>query len=207
VLAVSGNRKGYLKEYADRKRLEHTDDYYANLPDNYLKKCGICKLTLHYSFFYKRRPCPDGFSFYCKKCNRIKSRQWKKNRSIATIQKETNRRFLNNYGISLQEVERMIIAQDNRCAICKQKAKLHIDHDHESGLFRGLLCPACNKALGLLRDNVQNLKAAIIYLEHIPYDAQPSDNSMPRFSGSLYNAGSRGQATPPATDHLPASKP
>jgi len=63
---------------------------------------------------------------------------------------------------------------DPHCRICGSegyvvarngKAKLAIDHDHLTGLIRGLLCPKCNQALGLFDDNIGNLQKAIEYLE------------------------------------------
>jgi hypothetical protein len=55
--------------------------------------------------------------------------------------------------------------QHNRCAICNLEDRLVIDHDHTSGLMRGLLCYKHNLALGLFSDSKELLKAAIDYLE------------------------------------------
>ena len=55
------------------------------------------------------------------------------------------------------------------CAICKgtntDGRRLHIDHDHLTGTIRGLLCLRCNFALGHLRDNIDLIKSAAVYLE------------------------------------------
>ena len=59
----------------------------------------------------------------------------------------------------------MLHRQNGVCAVCGVGGKLHVDHDHETGLVRGLLCGSCNRALGLLKDNVDSLKMAIDYLE------------------------------------------
>lgn len=64
----------------------------------------------------------------------------------------------------------MLEAQEGVCAICgkpetKPNAKyLAVDHNHETGVIRGLLCNNCNRALGLLGDNVETLQNAINYL-------------------------------------------
>jgi hypothetical protein len=75
----------------------------------------------------------------------------------------------NAYGLSEQDYWRMLVAQNNACKICKQsfdeKRKPHIDHDHQTGKVRGILCPQCNHGLGLFEDNPLFLRAAADYLE------------------------------------------
>lgn len=50
------------------------------------------------------------------------------------------------------------------CEICKETHKLHFDHDHKTGQFRGWLCTKCNTSIGLMRENPEFLRAAIEYL-------------------------------------------
>ena len=50
------------------------------------------------------------------------------------------------------------------CELCKTETKLHYDHDHATGEFRGWLCILCNRGLGMFRDNPERLIAAIAYL-------------------------------------------
>lgn len=50
------------------------------------------------------------------------------------------------------------------CAICGSLKNLHIDHDHETGLFRGILCSRCNNGLGFFDDNIEGLEKALAYL-------------------------------------------
>lgn len=80
----------------------------------------------------------------------------------------------NRYGIGLIEYERLLEEQNHRCAICggegfklkeDQNTKLVIDHDHDTGEVRGLLCHNCNRALGLFQDNPDRIKQALAYLE------------------------------------------
>lgn len=56
--------------------------------------------------------------------------------------------------------------QDWRCAICQSipEKSLVVDHDHETGEFRGLLCDACNRGLGFFRDNSRALQRAAQYV-------------------------------------------
>lgn len=72
------------------------------------------------------------------------------------------------YGITAVEFGVMMVKQGNRCAICKTSfdSTPCVDHDHNTGKVRGLLCRACNSALGLLKDSHANLLAAIQYLHN-----------------------------------------
>jgi hypothetical protein len=55
-------------------------------------------------------------------------------------------------------------SQDGRCAICRRKERLVIDHDHSTGAMRGLLCYKHNAALGMFEDSPELMKAAVEYL-------------------------------------------
>lgn len=90
-------------------------------------------------------------------------------RRIASLDGQLRR----NYGISFGEYSRMLGDQDFRCLICREPAsggakaasRLHVDHDHETGRVRGLLCTRCNQGLGYFRDNPDLLRSAVEYLE------------------------------------------
>lgn len=80
------------------------------------------------------------------------------------------------FGITWADYQRMLVEQNERCAICGgegfpmdpkrgHKLKLFVDHDHATGRVRGLLCHNCNRALGLLHDSVESLQTAITYLK------------------------------------------
>lgn len=80
------------------------------------------------------------------------------------------RRF---YGMTLAEYEAMREAQGHRCAICGREETvtawgkvraLSVDHDHETGAIRGLLCAKCNRGLGMFRDDPDVLDQAAEYL-------------------------------------------
>lgn len=60
----------------------------------------------------------------------------------------------------------MMTKQGGLCAICKEAKATHIDHSHETGRVRGVLCLACNTALGSFRDSPKLLARAIVYLEN-----------------------------------------
>lgn len=65
------------------------------------------------------------------------------------------------YGMSIADFERRKAAQGGVCAICKTREAKVVDHDHETGKIRGLLCAACNGAIGILSEDFTN---AMIYL-------------------------------------------
>lgn len=80
-----------------------------------------------------------------------------------------NRQYL--YGISPEQYEAMMAGQGGRCAICgttEWKGKTdrpHTDHDHVTGIFRGILCDSCNLGIGKFGDDPVRLRAAADYLE------------------------------------------
>lgn len=80
------------------------------------------------------------------------------------------------YGLTPEDLEKMLQDQDNKCVICGQEIFLHgssvnknkiahVDHNHETGEVRGLLCDKCNRGLGYFRDNEGYLISAISYLK------------------------------------------
>lgn len=71
--------------------------------------------------------------------------------------------------MSLGQFEALLHAQGGVCAICKtasptHKNKWHVDHDHQTGMVRGIVCGHCNAGLGYFRDSVESLRSAIEYL-------------------------------------------
>ena len=69
-----------------------------------------------------------------------------------------------NYGLAAGEYERLAKEQGGRCAICSLERKLFVDHDHETGRVRGLLCHHCNAALGHLSEAPEVVAALADYL-------------------------------------------
>jgi hypothetical protein len=73
-----------------------------------------------------------------------------------------------SYGLTIEQYHEMLEAQAGVCAIClgadKAFAHLAVDHCHQSGKVRGLLCNTCNRALGSFQDDPERLKRALLYL-------------------------------------------
>lgn len=97
---------------------------------------------------------------YCKRVGYDKKRYWK------NPQAERERHTIRKYKVSQTDYDLMLKNQMGACAICerKQEKALDIDHCHETGVVRGLLCSNCNRMLGYAKDNRLTLKAAINYL-------------------------------------------
>lgn len=73
--------------------------------------------------------------------------------------------FRHKYGVSLVDKARMFDAQGGVCAVCREvMAKVCVDHDHETGAVRGLLCNGCNSGLGMFRDDTATMLRAVEYL-------------------------------------------
>ena len=81
---------------------------------------------------------------------------------------------LKKYGLTLDEYSQMLEEQNHVCAVCKQPetsknqfgtVSLAVDHCHETGLNRGLLCMACNRSIGMLGEDVKRIESVIEYLK------------------------------------------
>lgn len=72
-------------------------------------------------------------------------------------------------GLRADDYDRLLASQNGACAVCLAPAiefskRLAIDHDHQTGIIRGLLCIRCNVALGYVKDNTTILHRLIEYL-------------------------------------------
>ena len=78
------------------------------------------------------------------------------------------------YGITMTEFDGLVEFQKGNCAVCFKPLEImnrraNIDHDHETGEVRGILCTGCNTGIGHLGDNIEGLKRALYYLKNTPY--------------------------------------
>ena len=73
------------------------------------------------------------------------------------------------FGLTLEQYDELLASQGGGCAICgdapEVNVSLHIDHDHDTGAVRGLLCLRCNNALGQLKEDPDLIRAAAAYLD------------------------------------------
>jgi hypothetical protein len=76
-----------------------------------------------------------------------------------------------NYGLTMEAYQQMLNSTGGTCFICHQLFKFehrepHVDHDHNTGKVRGLLCKKCNTSLGGFNDSIDVLLDAIEYLRN-----------------------------------------
>lgn len=124
-----------------------------------MKFCPTCKVTSE--DFGKNKNTKDGLTWQCRSCHNA---QVKASR-IAVHGDQGSYHSMHRYGISSEEKKKMIEAQNGMCPICQMVPNSwHIDHNHETGKVRGVLCHHCNTALGNFRDSIKTLERAIAYL-------------------------------------------
>jgi Recombination endonuclease VII len=136
------------------------------------KKCSSCGLELAFDAFYQNANHGTAYSQAMQPCKACRVEKVKERNSTPVARREIRSRNLQrNYGISIEEYEVLEKAQRGLCAICGspppgsgRNQYLHVDHDHETGDVRGLLCHLCNLGLGSFRDRGDLLKSAIDYL-------------------------------------------
>jgi hypothetical protein len=87
------------------------------------------------------------------------------------IEKARETAWKRRYGITREDYNLLLGSQKNCCAICKTETVgrnhtyFHVDHDHNTGRVRGLLCDKCNRGLGYFEDDSFLLERASIYLK------------------------------------------
>lgn len=105
-----------------------------------------------------------------REAQRQRNRDWMRRRRARPDGKafEFASNLKNNHGLDVESYARLVEAQNRRCAGCGRGLLLseetHVDHDHVTGKIRGILCSNCNRALGVLGDSPETLRALVRYL-------------------------------------------
>lgn len=111
------------------------------------KKCSKCLIVKPEEEFSNNKSRIDGKEVWCKNCRAFDLREKK-------------------YGMSEEEYRHRVSLQNGKCAICGMGCEnLYVDHCHETGRIRSLLCSACNLILGHAQESPKILAAAILYLK------------------------------------------
>lgn len=146
------------------------------------KICSRCDLEKQLTAFPRETKRPDGRHRWCLECNRayhkkrnkdprIKRANRKRNKKYNAANKEQRKLYMLQWQHGLDEERYLALLkkQNNKCAICGEKTKLVVDHDHsccgykERGCgkcIRGLLCDNCNKRLGKYESDPHFFKVA-----------------------------------------------
>ena len=146
----------------------------ASRPSGYSSFCKPCKRIYHHNHHltYKERRRELRKRMF-------QAPEQKVRKMAATIVKErlddqdrARKKFLSwKYKLTEEEFEERLNSQNRKCAICEadlrtlSSKRVHIDHSHETGEYRGILCGHCNAVLGMARDNPEILRRAATYLE------------------------------------------
>lgn len=135
------------------------------------KKCNEEKSILDFS---KGKGYKDGIRPYCIICRReyeVQSYHTHKHKKPYNYEYHRNNKLKSTYGISYEEYLTMLELQQGGCAICgttntgKRKA-FAVDHNHDTGKVRGLLCSNCNTGIGNLKEDEGIMLRAIEYLRN-----------------------------------------
>jgi|SaaInlStandDraft_2_1057019.scaffolds.fasta_scaffold116004_2 hypothetical protein len=119
-----------------------------------IKQCSVCKIKKPVTDFGILVKAVSGLRYSCKACDHKKHRRL-------------------TYNLTDDEYQMLLEEQNNKCAICditqdehyiKTKRSLHVDHDHNTGQVRGLLCNPCNRGIGYLKDTYKTVQRAAEYL-------------------------------------------
>lgn len=113
-----------------------------------------------------------GRRYYAKNKDKLKvhKARWRKANPEKLAAIYSNQHYKQAYGITKQQFEELVVAQNNKCAICGEIGKLKQDHNHSTSQLRGALCDKCNLGLGHFKDSVETLEKAVVYLRS--YDKQ-----------------------------------
>jgi hypothetical protein len=123
-----------------------------------MKKCPKCRKNKQANKFHRNRNTHDGLAVVCAECH---SKVQKESRTRPlVIDRIRRKRLLSRYGITLECFNEMLAVQNGCCAVCPtilvvdgkgcSQNSANVDHDHETGEVRGLLCWSCNRRLGYL---------------------------------------------------------
>ena len=136
------------------------------------RNCGDTKPITEFSIKNKHRTQP--YNSRCKECINAERREkfgngrWAKQPS-EPLESSRARRLRYEYGITPDDYDAMYNYQCGRCAICgthqnELAGRLNVDHDHETGQVRALLCGHCNRGLGMYYDDPELMEIAAEYL-------------------------------------------
>lgn len=158
--------KGCLNEYKKRYAVEPRP---SSSGPKQCTKCGSSE-----NGFHRDKNRKDGLTPWCKKCTIANTKRYQSEgrKPVRDQRKVTFNAYARlckkRYGITIQEVEALLAAQGGGCAICgsvPEGRRMSVDHDHQTGAIRGILCTTCNSGIGYLKDDPELIRKAANYVE------------------------------------------
>ncbi|HEY8215763.1 MAG TPA: endonuclease domain-containing protein [Acidimicrobiia bacterium] len=125
-----------------------------------MKRCPDCGEWKPLDEFPRNRRTRDGRHAYCKPCHNARCRETRERLYGGSRHYHLRRR----YGFGAAEVDELIEGQGGVCPICGRPDPEHVDHDHVTGVVRGVLCFNCNGGLGQFGDDPVRLVEAAAYI-------------------------------------------
>lgn len=130
-----------------------------------MKECNSCREEKSVEDFYKASRSPDKLQYACKQCTRERDRGPRREQRREYAWK---RKLMLDFDMAPEDYWEMFEQQDGACAICRAEPdwkRLAVDHDHETGEVRGLLCNSCNCGIGFFKESPALISAALGYLK------------------------------------------
>ncbi|MEU5538246.1 endonuclease VII domain-containing protein [Streptomyces sp. NPDC020362] len=121
----------------------------VDVPDGH-KLCRTCGEVRPHSAWHRNASASDGLATRRKVCR-------------AALGREDH--LKRKYGLAEAERDGLIASQEGVCCICLAAPPAHVDHCHETGRVRGVLCFSCNAALGQFKDQPEAIRRAAAYVE------------------------------------------
>lgn len=163
-----GGRSGWCSPCAGNRRTQ-----YEMLPDDHpsiasgTRACSGCGVEKPLVDFGRTRFSLLGRQYQCRSCFASARRCNAAQKPAAPSARDYGRQY--RHGVSAAAFKALFDSQRGRCAICKSELDFMskdtcVDHDHATGVIRGVLCSRCNLGLGHMRDDPALLEAALSYL-------------------------------------------
>lgn len=182
---TNNQKKDGLSSYCKPCHIAKQKGYYTASPKvrlEGLKRCPKCGETKTVDQFHSHKSSHDKLASYCKPCSvqavreyhqrhpqrhRDYNREWDR----ANPGRKADSQLKGKYGIEPGTYDRMLTEQGGKCVICKatspgkKEIRFHVDHCHDTGKVRALLCSSCNTGIGQFKHDRKLLIEAIAYLD------------------------------------------
>lgn len=181
---ASGRERAHSRDANWYGRVADNDEIGEfNSPPGYtdnVKTCNACGEIKPLTEFHKAKGTTDGLRKQCRACVHTRWKDWyeksgreaqQRNAGRNAIYRKTEkgqiaelRKRLSKYNLNEQQYADLWFRSKGVCEICLNRPGTQIDHDHDTGAIRGLLCGPCNRGLGIFLDSTALLQQAVRYL-------------------------------------------